>query len=452
MVFLVGHTVINRPALAGQNLNIVIGCFRAAPRYRAIERGAATRHGIDVDLIRGSALGCSPCAAAVDRRPLVTDVCAIFGFDGRVFCALPASGAMRVLLFSAGQTTAKTIAPPIMGMLFLAAGIDGIVQIEGNGIFIARKVRIDDRGTVACNGHTGKLRLGLFAVISDRLPELTVRYPARTGLPGEVNGSACCGVDGFRGVVGVSISPVAIRVGILDPVVQRIGSSVFRPFGIESDALALVYAEGIFLRQRLIRIPAGEGIAGLRRGGGLHGCILGAVELGLDIGAAVGDIRHPEALGDPGIELHARVLNGIGGHRFAGMILIQIPAEEALVRAAGALHIGGGNDGLGRALLRFQNARVVAGAAHEEHIVNPFILRGDGEGLLFLHGDGRAEGDGRNPADELVAFYLRDGGLQQAFVVLDNLSAKLRVVHAHKGVCMNRGFRMDDGSGAHASS
>ena len=134
------------------------------------------------------------------------------------------------------------------------------------------------------------------------------------------------------------------------------------------------------------------------------------------------------------------------------MILIQIPAEEALVRAAGALHIGGGNDGLGRALFHFQNARVVAGAAHEEHIVNLFILRGDGEGLLFLHGDGRAEGDGRNPADELVAFYLRDGGLQQAFAVLDNLSAKLRVVHAHKGVCMNMGFRTDDGSGAHASS
>ena len=74
-----------RPALAGQDFDIIVRRFRAAPGFRSIECGAVQRHRIDVDLIGAAAitLRC-PRAASVVGGPLIADGRAIFGGDAQV--------------------------------------------------------------------------------------------------------------------------------------------------------------------------------------------------------------------------------------------------------------------------------------------------------------------------------------------------------------------------------
>ena len=74
-----------RPALAGQDFDIIVCRFRAAPGFRSIECGAVQRHRIDVDLIGAAAitLRC-PRAASVVGGPLIADGRAIFGGDAQV--------------------------------------------------------------------------------------------------------------------------------------------------------------------------------------------------------------------------------------------------------------------------------------------------------------------------------------------------------------------------------
>ena len=74
-----------RPALAGQDFDIIVCRFRAAPGFRSIDCGAVQRHRIDVDLIGAAAitLRC-PRAASVVGGPLIADGRAIFGGDAQV--------------------------------------------------------------------------------------------------------------------------------------------------------------------------------------------------------------------------------------------------------------------------------------------------------------------------------------------------------------------------------
>ena len=73
-----------RPALAGQDLDIIVRRFRAAPGFRSVELGAVQRHRIDVDLIGALKTAaptvracCRPRITAVICRPLVADIRAV---------------------------------------------------------------------------------------------------------------------------------------------------------------------------------------------------------------------------------------------------------------------------------------------------------------------------------------------------------------------------------------
>ena len=71
-------------AFAGQNLDIVIGGFAAITRLGAIEFGAIQRHGIDVYLIGRTVHIYAPCRTAFFRRPILRDICPIFGCDTKL--------------------------------------------------------------------------------------------------------------------------------------------------------------------------------------------------------------------------------------------------------------------------------------------------------------------------------------------------------------------------------
>ena len=200
--------------LARKHFYIVVSRFELAARLRAIEFSAVQRHRINVYLIRGAVLRRSPCAAAVYRRPLVGNICIILRID-RNLGNLAAGGVMGMLLLRAYQIASPIIAtvPPRMRMLFLAAFVNRIVQIESNGVSIALIVHAHDRRAVA---RDGLLRNGLRG-------EAGIALRRRAGLRA---GSAGHGF-GFR--IGI-----LIVIGVFQPVddgVARIG--IGRPDGVE---------------------------------------------------------------------------------------------------------------------------------------------------------------------------------------------------------------------------
>ncbi len=429
VVQLVGFVSISRrPALVGQDLHIVVRRYGAASGLRSVEICAVERHGVDVALIGNTAAGifrCSPCGAAADGGPLVADARAVLGGNGQL--ADSAAGGAVGMLFLAAIPTPTT--PHIVRMFLLAAGIGGVVQMEGDGILLAREVHIDDRGAVARDGLFSKLVFRFFAVVGDRFFKVfvcgdAVGQPARACLTGGQRN----GVSGFAGGFHGGIIGVSVVVGVFDPVVNGIGGAALG-FPLRGERNALLQHPAERERGAGLVEPALERIAGLRRGFGCDrrfGC---AVEPGRDVRAAVGIVVDPVTLFDLGINGDVLIgqRDGVGGRS-----VLKEPADNGFVRAVQRVGLADGADGHGvaRVFLRDDDAfRIRLGEEEVQH-GRELRIRRDGPRL----GDAghRAERNGIAgavflgvPAGELVAVLLRGGGAEERFVILDDLLGDL---------------------------
>ena len=148
MVQLVGNSaLVDRTSLSRENLYIVVCRFASAVLIRPIVAAATYGHNIDVTLICRTVPSSTPRTAAVNRRPLIRDVCTVLCGNG--YLADISAGTAVGMLF---LRTAKPFAPFAMRMLLLPAGVIRIIQIERNGILIALVVHIHNGAAVTGDG------------------------------------------------------------------------------------------------------------------------------------------------------------------------------------------------------------------------------------------------------------------------------------------------------------
>ena len=148
MVQLVGNSaLVDRTSLSRENLYIVVCRFASAVLIRPIVAAATYGHNIDVTLICRTVPSSTPRTAAVNRRPLIRDVCTVLCGNG--YLADISAGTAVGMLF---LRTAKPFAPFAMRMLLLPAGVIRIIQIERNGIHIALVVHIHNGAAVTGDG------------------------------------------------------------------------------------------------------------------------------------------------------------------------------------------------------------------------------------------------------------------------------------------------------------
>ena len=151
MVQLVGNPVIFcRACLSRENLYIIVCRFTSATCFRTVEALSANRHNINIYLAGTAILAGSPGIAAIDRRPLVRDVCTVLCGNG--YLADISAGSAVGMFF---LPTSPKVAPIVMRMLLLPAGVIRIIQIERNGILIALVVHIHNGAAVTGDGLLG---------------------------------------------------------------------------------------------------------------------------------------------------------------------------------------------------------------------------------------------------------------------------------------------------------
>ena len=131
MVQLVGNSALgNRTSLSRENLYIIVCCFASPVLIRPIVAAASYGHNIDVTLICRTVPSSTPRAAAVNRRPLVRDVCTVLCGNGQL-----------------SNSWAITIVP-----MLLSTGVNYVIQIERNGIHSALVVHIHNGAAVTGDG------------------------------------------------------------------------------------------------------------------------------------------------------------------------------------------------------------------------------------------------------------------------------------------------------------
>ena len=116
--------------IVGQSLDIVIGGCAATIIHGAIEFGAIQRHGVNVYLSGITVPTCFPFRTAIYRRPILRDICPIFGFDTKVF------------------------------ILFCAPFV-----VELHLILISTVIHIQNGRAIACDGFTFGLNLGKALIV-----------------------------------------------------------------------------------------------------------------------------------------------------------------------------------------------------------------------------------------------------------------------------------------------
>ena len=352
MVQLVGNSaLVDRTSLSRENLYIVVCRFASAVLIRPIVAAATYGHNIDVTLICSTVPSSTPRTAAINRRPLVRDVCTVLCGNG--YLADISAGTAVGMLF---LRTAKPFAPFAMRMLLLPAGVIRIIQIERNGIRIALVVHIHNGAAVTGDGLLGN-GLGREALIA---LGRSFRFIA---------GGAGLGFGLLKGII--------LIIGIFLPVDHSVlGVLRCGPAGLQVRRF-------VDLGHRLsVLIPAVKGIARPGRIRQRHGlAVLG--EDGGHIVAALGIEDDPVAGRD-----HRINLDGTGGEgdRPGLTALRAAPAHNGLRGAQRQVHhlgsgiqVGIGNGIAAAALGGMYNGGAVR--AHEQHIAEFRELCIDPNGL-----------------------------------------------------------------------
>ena len=367
MVQLVGNSAIgNRTSLSRENLYIIVCCFASPVLIRPIVAAASYGHNIDVTLICRTILSSTPRAAAVNRRPLIRDVCTVLCSNGD--CAA-ASSSVSMFFPSASKFSTPVVAVRSMLMRYLPTGVTGIIQIERNGILIALIVHIHNGAAVTGDGLLGN-GLGREAIIA--------------------LGSGICLLAGGTGLGFGLLKGIPIIIGIFLPVDHGVlGVLHCGPVGLQVRRCA-------DLGHRLsVLIPAIEGIARPGRSRQRHGLVIPS-EDGGHIVAALGIEDDPVAGRD-----HRINLDGTGGegNRTGLTALYAAPAHNGLRGAQRQVHhlgsgiqVGIGNGIVAAALGGMYNGAAVP--AHEqdiaefrEHCIDPNGFAGNAADHAGLHRD-----------------------------------------------------------------
>ncbi len=339
MVQLVGNSaLVDRTSLSRENLYIVVCRFASAVLIRPIVAAATYGHNIDVTLICSTVPSSTPRTAAINRRPLVRDVCTVLCGNG--YLADISAGTAVCMLF---LRTAKPFAPFAMRMLLLPAGVIRIIQIERNGIHIALVVHIHNGAAVTGDG------LLLNGLSLEALIALgrSFRFLA---------GGAGLGFGLLKGIILIIGIFLPVDHGVLG--VRRCG-----PVGLQ-------VRRCVDLGHRLsVLIPAVEGIARPGRSRQRHGLALLSKDGG-HIVAALGIEDDPVA----GLD-HRINLDGTGGegNRTGLTALGAAPAHNGFRGAQRQVHhlgsgiqVGIGNGIAAAALGGMYNGAAVL--AHEQDI------------------------------------------------------------------------------------
>ena len=366
-----------RPALAGQDLDIIVRRFRAAPGFRSVELGAVQRHRIDVDLIGALKTAaptvracCRPRITAVICRPLVADIRAVLSRNRE----------------------AADLGP-----------ITSAAFVELHLVYVALVVYVDDGGVIAFDSF-----------LRDRLG-------GEAGVALGAGARLRAGRTFQRFIFHVR---VIIIVGILLPVddgVLRVGIGV--PVRGKRNGIGQRAAKG---KRRVAVIPAGERVAGAGRRAGILRGGPGRIEYRRIVGAARGVEREPVTLFDLGVHKNVRVRqrDGIGALRAVG---VKVPAGDGERRAFQTVRHTDGADALAAlALLRQDDTAVLIDEEYIQHFLEPrldgdFLRGGDA-----AHGAENAVGERRVgaryvPADEFIPVLLGRGGAVERVAVRDDL-------------------------------
>ena len=356
MVQLVGNSaLVDRTSLSRENLCIVVCRFASAVLIRPIVAAATYGHNIDVTLICRTVPSSTPRTAAVNRRPLIRDVCTVLCGNG--YLADISAGTAVGMLF---LRTAKPFAPFAMRMPLLPAGVIRIIQIERNGILIALVVHIHNGAAVTGDG------LLLNGLSLEALIALgrSFRFLA---------GGAGLGFGLLKGII--------LIIGIFLPVDHSVlGVLRCGPVGLQ-------VRRCVDLGHRLsVLIPAVEGIARPGRSRRQHHGLAVLGEDGGHIVAALGIEDDPVA----GLD-HRINLDGTGGegNRTGLTALGAAPAHNGFRGAQRQVHhlgsgiqVGIGNGIAAAALGGMYNGAAVL--AHEqdiaefrEHCIDPNGLAGN---------------------------------------------------------------------------
>ena len=322
MVQLVGNSAIgNRTSLSRENLYIVVCCFASPVLIRPIVAAASYGHNIDVTLICRTILSSTPRAAAVNRRPLVRDVCTVLCGNGQL-----------------SNSWAISIVP-----MLLSTGVNYVIQIERNGILIALVVHIHNGAAVTGDGLLGN-GLGREATIA--------------------LGSGTCLLAGGAGLGFGLLKGIILIIGIFLPVDHGVlGILRCGPVGLQVRRCADLG------HRLLVLIPAVKGIARPGRSRQRHGlAVLG--EDGGHIVAALGIEDDPVAGRDHRINLDGTCGEG---NRTGLTALRAAPAHNGFRGAQRQVHhlgsgiqVGIGNGIAAAALGGMYNGAAVP--AHEQDI------------------------------------------------------------------------------------
>ena len=376
MKFIIDPILGHINGFARKDLYIVIGCLTAACSLRPVEFGTAQRHGLDVDLIRplqtidyGIIRISRPCSAAVLRRPLITDVCAILGCDTNISVFFPSPVTIKELHL----------------------------------VLVALVIDFYDGGAVA---HDGLLRDGLgseaIIAVCSRVGLRTSSAGLRFGINGGVAVIVC---------VLLHVQDGVLHVALCDPVcVDSAGVSDL--------------GEVRWLHAVRIQIPAAEGVAGLGR---IRRRLVRGIreELRSDVAAAVGFEGQPVAGRNDGVkdvDLIA-VCN-----RFHSVALSVVPAGHGLIGTDRVGHVGRLNRIALAEGLAVDHALIIL--VHEQDVLD-FVEVGedlDSSGLRNSDRLGKVEGIRfalNVPAEEL-AFAVRRGRLGQILAIFDDLLINFR--------------------------
>ena len=195
----------------------------------------------------------------VAAGPLIPNERAVLGCDR--FPDIPvaiclhtavASSGVGVLLLSTVQLPTPVITPPAVTMFLLVASQLGCtLHPELHRVLVAVKVHIDDGGVVAGDGLT-------HAVIEDMVKSFPIVafQPINADIVARQNNRITgISIPGHR--VGIR---VPLIVGILDPILDGIGSVAGRPLGVEGGVLLGLVAAKVNLSSPIRRgIPAVKG-------------------------------------------------------------------------------------------------------------------------------------------------------------------------------------------------
>ena len=387
-----------RSGLTRQDFHIVIGCFGTITGLGPVEFCTTEGHSVDVDLIRTGIFLGSPRTAAIHGGPLVRNVGAVFGFDDDGL-NLAASRRMGMRFFTAVEIAAPIIASrPPMRVFFFAAVINGVIQIEGHLIHIARIFHTHNGRAVALDGLLGD------------------------GLGGETGVAVGRGAGRAAGSAGLGLAllvGIAVIVGVLQPVDDGILDAILRrPMCLQFNVFGQCVAKGVLI---FAVIPTGKSIAGLGGISGLFRIRAGYEELRLHIAAAVGFEGDPMALFHLGVQGDVGTIDGDGVDLF-GAICVFVPAGDGFIAANGEFHVFKGDFGAACDRLGGDDTAIVV---LKVDVIASLKLGLDRDGLGLIDVRDRAEGDFGRPAGEHLAVLCGHLGLQQGVAVLHDLSVDL---------------------------